>query len=475
MAGYLYRAKRNAARASLYISVLVVGLLAAAIVRVLLLPAVAEAFDSGWSPQDFTKHEEVRLLRKLIRIDTTPETGDELAAARFLADVLESEGIPTEVIRLGERHANLIARLEGREHAPLILHNHLDTDPVPDPESWLYGPFSGRIEPPWIYGRGAFDMKSVAVAQLMALLDLKRAGIVPDRDVVFLATSKEETGSELGIRWLLQERPELFRDAWAVLTEGGVVEARSPDDIKYWGTEAGQKRFVRILACSPDRRRLEDLRADIIDRGEPFWRLRVHPDIARFLSVYGPSRDNPRHRELLADAAALPGDLERFRRLAPYQRSLFRDEISFFPIRESADGSGFELPVVIALLPDGDLEAAREALLPSWLTHGLRLVTLAEQGSSRLSDLDHPILGAIHAELEARYGAIRQGPYYQMRSGTDSRFLREQGVDSYGFSPFLVLTTDTFGIGGINESIALPGFLDGVDLYRAVVRRAVAP
>ena len=53
-------------------------------------------------------------------------------------------------------------------------------------------------------------------------MQLHRSGVKPERDVVFIATSGEETGSELGSLWLLEERPEIFENAWGLITEGGV-------------------------------------------------------------------------------------------------------------------------------------------------------------------------------------------------------------------------------------------------------------
>ena len=108
---------------------------------------------------------------------------------------------------------------------------------------------------PWIYGRGVFDMKSVAIAQMLAMIDLKKSGAPLERSVLFLATSSEERGSRLGVRRLIQLHPEMVRGFWAVLTEGGVVEARSRDEIKFWGTEIGQKRYADLLVCGGDRER----------------------------------------------------------------------------------------------------------------------------------------------------------------------------------------------------------------------------
>ncbi len=222
----LHRAKRTAARVSLYSS------LALTLASALLFVAGSGSLengpvDLGWKPQDYQRNEEVVLLQEYLRIDTTAESGSELAGARYLAEVLARDGIDSEIIDMGGGKANLIAVLPGESDRPLILHNHIDVDPVPDPEKWVHPPFSGTIDPPWIYGRGAFDMKSVAIAQLKALTALKRSGRRPRRSVVFLATSGEEVGSLTGTAWLLRERADLLGKSWGVLTEGGVVEARS--------------------------------------------------------------------------------------------------------------------------------------------------------------------------------------------------------------------------------------------------------
>ena len=122
------------------------------------------------------------------------------------------------------------------------------------PRSGSSPPFEARIELPWIYGRGVFDMKSVAIAQMLAMIDLKKSGAPLKRSVLFLATSSEERGSRLGVRHLIQTHPEMVRNFWAVLTEGGVVEARARDDIKFWGTEFAQKRYADLVVCGSEPR-----------------------------------------------------------------------------------------------------------------------------------------------------------------------------------------------------------------------------
>jgi acetylornithine deacetylase/succinyl-diaminopimelate desuccinylase-like protein len=288
---------------------------------------------------------------------------------------------------------------------------------------------------------------------------------------VFLATSGEETGGTTGTGWLLREHAELLDKSWGVLTEGGVVEARTSSDIKYWGTENAQKRYVRFLACSRSRDRLHDLHRDLRAESDPVDRLRVLPAVAEFLRSYAPSRDHPTHRELLSDPESTIADLGRFEELPEYLKGLFRDEAAPLRLEQTADGRGWVMPITLGLLPDADVDEAIGRLLPTWMTHGVQLVRLPDDGVAPVSSVDHPIMVTIANLLEARYGRVLNGPLFQTRSTNDARLFRARGVPSYGFSPFLVLSTDTMGVGGVNEAIALPAFLDGVEVYVELVRR----
>ena len=467
----LYRANRTAARIALYTSLLTTALVATVFVGGLRSLDTGQV-DMGWKPARFETMEDVVLLQDYIRVDTTPQTGSELAGAEYLASILARDGIESEIVDMGERKANLIAVLEGDDDEALILHNHIDVDPIREPEKWLYPPFGGEIRPPWIYGRGAFDMKSVAIAQLRAMVELKRSGVARNRTVIFLATSGEETGSLEGTAWLLRERADLLGKSWGALTEGGVVEARTASDIKYWGTETGQKRFVRLLACSPSKERLEALRSDLRETGQPLEHLRVTPAVAEFLSFYAPSRDLPLHQQLLAEPATALADLKLFGRLARYQTGFFRDEITGFPVERST--SGFVMRLTLALLPDAEVEEAMTRLLPDWMTAGVKIVRIPDDGPPPSSPIDHPIFTTVGSVLVEKYGQVPNGPFFQSRSTNDSRLFRSYGIPSYGFSPFLVLSTDTIGIGANNEGISLPAYLDGVSLYVELLRRLVA-
>jgi len=323
-----------------------------------------------------------------------------------------------------------------------------------------------------MFGRGTFDMKSVAIAQLVAMIDLKKSGRPLKRSVLFLATSSEEHGSRLGVRWILRQHPELVQSFWAVLTEGGAVEARARNDIKYWGTEAGQKRFVDIHVCSGDRARIDALHKLLVDRGFTETDLHITPEVRAYLASYGPTRDRPSYVEAMVHPETVLADVNRFRELPDYVKSLFRNEAVPFAVEAAPDG-GWQMLIKLHLLPGVETAAVQSELLPAWMLHGLA-VTVDEPPTARQgSPLDHPVFQAALATVKERYPKAPVGPWFLPWTATDSRFFRAAGVPSYGFSPFLIMNTDTLQVDKANERFALPAFADGVSLYGDLVRRLV--
>ena len=461
------RRLRAAARLALYGS-LAVTAAAAWLGSRLLQPSLD--LHQPWLENDYAANPEVRLLQEFVRIDTSFPTGSELAGAQFLAAQLAAAGVSATIERIGATQANLWAVLEGEEPGALVLHQHLDTDPVPNPDRWSYPPFAGTLDGPWIYGRGVFDMKSVGIAQLAAFLELKNSGRKPRRSLVLLATGSEERGSDVGMKWILREHPELGGRFWAVLTEGGVVEARSPTDLKYWGTEFAQRRHVEVRLCSQRGGRLEDFRADLLARTESGPLLT--PEAAAYFRAYAPSRDRPALRALLSDPESLVRTLDGLSALPQLLRGAVTSSCHPGPVTGDPE-AGFQIAVNCLLLPGVEFEEVARELLPAWMTHGLAVTVREVSAAASGSPLDHPVLAAIDAELERRLPDAQRGPWLQVASFTDARFLRPAGVPTYGFSPFPFFVTDTMRVGDPDEHVSLDGFVSGVENYRRVVERLV--
>src|SRR5439155_8093788 len=168
--------------------------------------------------------EATRLLQEYVRIDTSNPPGDTRKAADFLAAIFQREGI-TDVVRYESApgkaiiYARLKASVSPVAGKPIVLLNHMDVVPA-DRSQWKLDPFSAQIQDNQLWGRGAFDMKGQAIAQILAFLRLKRERVALNRDVILLADPDKEVGGTLGARWMIANHyAEL--DPEYVIDEGG--------------------------------------------------------------------------------------------------------------------------------------------------------------------------------------------------------------------------------------------------------------
>ncbi len=90
--------------------------------------------------------------------------------------------------------AFLVARWKGQEPdlKPLVISGHMDVVEA-KPADWQRDPFTPVIENGLLYGRGASDMKLDDALAVAALIELRREGYRPRRDIVLALSGDEET------------------------------------------------------------------------------------------------------------------------------------------------------------------------------------------------------------------------------------------------------------------------------------------
>jgi acetylornithine deacetylase/succinyl-diaminopimelate desuccinylase-like protein len=92
---------------------------------------------------------------------------------------------------------------------------------VPAKGTWSRAPFGGEIADGYVWGRGALDMKGGVAMMLAAFLRAAAADASPPGDVLLCVVSDEETGGDLGARFLVDEHAELFGGARFAIGEFG--------------------------------------------------------------------------------------------------------------------------------------------------------------------------------------------------------------------------------------------------------------
>jgi len=161
------------------------------------------------------------LLRNLLRFDTTNPPGNEEACVLYIRDLLAEAGISGTLLARTPGRPNLVARLAGRGHAPpLLLYGHVDVVPA-EAKEWQYPPFAGEIVDGWLWGRGALDMKSAVAMMVSAMLRAQAEGADLPGDVVLSVVCAEETLSDEGAGYLVEQHASLFDGIRYAIGEGG--------------------------------------------------------------------------------------------------------------------------------------------------------------------------------------------------------------------------------------------------------------
>ncbi|MBN2533366.1 MAG: M20 family metallo-hydrolase [Spirochaetales bacterium] len=110
------------------------------------------------------------------------------------------------------RRPNIIVTIPGISNEKTFwIMTHLDVVPPGDIKLWDSDPFKVVEQNGCLIGRGVEDNQQSLIASLFAVTSILRTGLVPNCTVKLLFVADEETGSEYGIKYLL-DNYKLFRE-----------------------------------------------------------------------------------------------------------------------------------------------------------------------------------------------------------------------------------------------------------------------
>jgi acetylornithine deacetylase/succinyl-diaminopimelate desuccinylase-like protein len=424
--------------------------------------------DMTFVPRNTKTTPEIELLREYVRINTTNPPGNETAGARFLLAFLAKNGIRGELIEPAPNRGSVYARIRGKHRGGgLMLMSHIDVVAA-NSADWSQPPFAGKVSLDMMYGRGVLDMKGIAVCEIAAFADLARSGVVPENDVVFLATADEEAGGRWGTAWLLQHRPDVFSDVAFAITEGGITETVA-DKITYFGLEVGAKQAVNLKIRSSDRERLRQARIALEPLFFPEDPERVLPEVREFFRRIAAHRIENRPYLLNLDRAIAEGEFWRIHRAL---RSLTQNTL--FCTGPKAEGAGWSMMAYLHNLPDEDPDRRIAAITELIAPYDVAVEVVHKDGIVPSSPWETPLSRAITVAVQREYGSIDVGPMLLDFSTTDARYLRPRGIVVYGTWPFAVNIYQTLGIHGIDERVRLDWFVRGVRMTKNLVRTFAA-
>jgi len=457
-------------------------------------PPVAPTSAAGAPAADLSQIESdaIGWLQALIRINTTNPPGNELVAAKYLAGILDKEGIPSEIFQSAPGRGFLVARLSSSAvpdpSRALLLLGHLDVVGV-DKSKWTVDPFGGVMQGGYIYGRGAFDDKGMTVANLAVLVALKRANVRLNRDVIFLAEGDEEAGGTLGMRFAVEQHWDKIACGYSI-NEGGRT-VLNDGKVQYVGVQVSEKVAVNVDVIAKGTSGHASIpRADnpVVHLAAAIAKIGAYETPVQFNSVtrayfeqIAPTEDDETGKWMHALETSDRGDhAARWISSAnPAWNAMLRDTISptmlEAGVRQNVIPAEARAVLNIRLLPGNMIDALLGKLRQ--LVNDPEISFEVEPAAGEAapsSSVTSDLYNAIGLAAATTFSGAPAVPY--MGTGaTDSMYLRLRSVQAYGLMPFPLTAEDYARMHGDDERVPVDSFRQGIEfLYGIVSNFAVA-
>jgi acetylornithine deacetylase/succinyl-diaminopimelate desuccinylase-like protein len=431
------------------------------------------------------RDEVAQLLSSLVKIDTSNPPGNEAKAAAFIRQVLDAEGIPSEIFEAQPGRANLVARLKGNgRKRPILLMGHLDVVGV-ERDKWTFDPFGGTIKDGYVYGRGSSDDKGMTAACLEVFLMLHRQKVPLDRDVVFLAEADEEAGGGAGINFMVQNHWDKIDSEFA-LNEGGTIHEKD-GKVQYVGIATTEKvprgMVVRAKGTSGhgSMPRLDNpithLAAAIGKIGSWQPPMRLNETTRTFferLATISPPEEAKLYRDL-EDPNATNAAQETLRRTNIAYNSMLRTSVVPTIIK-----GGFRVNVIpaeaeatldVRALPDEDIPQLIETLKKLVDDPAITIERTQGAAAGRPAPPPSGLQTEMFRALEAAQKKVFPGTVtlpMMLTGATDSAQLRVKGVQAYGLGS-VAGDRERAAVHGNDERLSVDGLGSFVQLiYTAV-------
>ncbi|OAN58885.1 M20/M25/M40 family metallo-hydrolase [Sphingomonas sp. TDK1] len=456
-----------------------------------LVTIAAVAYTSPTAPAQAQGHPQAEaqaldLLKRGIAFRTVSGAGNQTPAyAAHLKQVLVAGGFAdsdVEIVPVGDT-AYLVARYRGTGKAkggakPLLISGHMDVVEA-KPADWTRDPFTPVIENGYIYGRGAADMKYDLSTMVASLIDLKRTGFRPARDIVLLLSGDEETSMKTAA--LMADR---FAGAELLLNIDGGGGALDPaGKPTFYGIDGAEKTYADFElvvtnagghSSAPRRDNAIYSLAHALTRIEAYGFPGQINDITRASWEAEAAKADPTRAAMIRRFLANPRDAEALAALRADPSLIGQTGTTCVATMVMAGHATNALPqratanVNCRIFPGTSVEAVRETLAEAAAEPGLTIRTL-DSGTvaSPASPLRPDVVNAVTTAIHARFPDVPVVP--GMSAGaSDSMWFRARGVPSYGISPIFTTPGESFAH-GLNEKSPLGEIAPSITYYRSVL------
>ena len=425
----------------------------------------------------------VEVVSRLIRFDTT-NTGEsettqgEAECAQWVAERLAEVGYQPEYVESGAPgRGNVFVRLAGADSSrgALLVHGHLDVVPAQAAE-WSVHPFSGAIENGYVWGRGAVDMKDMVGMMIVVARQLKRAGIVPPRDLVFAFVADEEHGGSYGSHWLVDNRPDLFEGITEAIGEVGGFSLTVPrpdgSQRRLYLIETAEKgiQWMRLTARGraghgsmvTDQNAVTALAEAVARLGRHQFPLVVTETVVEFLGAISEETG------ITFDTGSpdLEGTIGKLGPMAKMLKAIVHDTAN--PTMLKAGYKANVIPATAEAVVDCRVlpgrQAAFEAEVDELLGPDVTREWIKDLPSYETS-FDGDLVDAMNAAVLAVDPDGRTVPY-MLSGGTDAKAFARLGIRCFGFSPLRLPPELDFAalFHGVDERVPIDALRFGTEV-----------
>jgi acetylornithine deacetylase/succinyl-diaminopimelate desuccinylase-like protein len=415
------------------------------------------------------------IYKQFVEIQSGFTTGATTPVAEAAAARLRAAGFSESDIFLGganPKKGNLVVRYHGTgKLKPILLLAHIDVVEAKR-EDWSMDPFQLIERDGFFYGRGTGDDKAQAAIWIANLIQYKKEGFKPDRDIIVALTADEEGGGPYnGVVWLLKNHRELIESEFA-LNEGG------------WGEESKGKRISNDLQVSE--KYVVNFRLEVRNKGghssmpvadNAIYRLAA---ALQGLSNFGfPLKTNEVTAAYFQEMAkietgtvkedlakASKGSQEAMQRLAaasPAWNATLRTTC-VATLLEGGHAMN-ALPQLAAatvncrVLPEDSVDYVQSTLQKVVSDDQVSVKILGEPAPGLASALRPDVLAAVGHVTEALWPGVPVVPIMVM-GATDGKALRIAGIPTYGIQG-IFFDRDDIRFHGRDERVGVQSFYEG--------------
>jgi acetylornithine deacetylase/succinyl-diaminopimelate desuccinylase-like protein len=462
---------------------------------VLLLVALATLPSGAQQPRPLAPHQRLarEVYRELIEINTADSVGSVTRAAEAMAKRFRNAGFPARDVRVlvpagKPTKGNLVVRYRGRAGStakPLLLLAHLDVVAALRSD-WTIDPFVLTEKDGYFYGRGTGDDKAMASIFVANLLQDRKNGWVPDRDVILALTADEEGGDANGVDYLLEHHRDLIDAAFA-LNEGGGGSLRDGKPFLN-SVQAAEKVYADFTLTARNRGghssvpRADNAIYELVDALARVARYQFPVqlnEVSRTFFERTSALESPDMAAAMRTIVGTPGDSAATAVLArdPRYSSMLRT--TCVATRLSGGHAYNALPqtatanVNCRIVPTSNPRETREALVRIVADTGIHItetIPLGDRADPVPSPLTAEIMDPVTSITHAMFGENVPVIPVMSTGATDGRRLRGAGIPTYGVSGLFGDPNDSRAHGR-DERMLVKSYFDGQEFLNRLVHR----